>query len=442
MGKGIHQLDLVVIGEVLKKKRREEHKILEDLADEKVSTSTLSNIERGLPIVNTDKIYYYAHKLGVDLDEYTKVLKQTSQKNERFDLILTSIQNSIDLGDAEEGLERLQSLEIPESSVYHVHKLYLLGRYYLIKKRLQKSQAYFSDTLRLVDRYPSLAKSNLKAVCYYDFSRVFYYKNQFQNALGYALQGINSFVPGGGKKHIIHSLRLGKAIYLEKLDRLDESLQTLDEMWVDYDAIKSIYVLLNIFDIKSNILKKQKRFKEAIGIALEGIEWARVNLVYERSFELWTTLGSIYLQLNELEEAENCVKTALSLKKKIGNEYLFVNSYTQLGLLNIKKEEWKEAYAALQEAVRLGEKTNDAQKYTNALIVLGDWYQLRQNYPEAVCTYQKANELAIKHGFTKQRQIALLELSKCWKRLDEGEFVRSLESLFEVELQLLQDRIL
>lgn len=175
---------------------------------------------------------------------------------------------------------------------------------------------------------------------------------------------------------------------------------------------------------------------------MQGIEWARINRVYERSFELWTTLGSIYLQLDQLEEAENCVKTALSLKKEIGNEYVFVNSYTQLGLLNIKKEQWDEAYSALQEAVRLGEKTNDVQKYTNALIVLGDWYQLRQKYPEAVRTYQKANELSIKHDFTKQRHIVLLELSKCWKQLDEAEFVRSLENLFEIDLQLAQNRIL
>lgn len=444
MAKEFAQVDLTAIGELLRKKRKEMRKRMEDFADGEISTATISNIERGLPIVNHNKIHYYAEKLGIKLDDFPTFYKQNSKTEEKFDSILVSIQSSIDLGDSEEGLERLKKFVIPDSSPYYVFKLYLTGRYYLIKRKLNKSQGYFSDVLRLIEKFPSLARTNLKSICCYDLARAFYYKNDLQNALSYVQNGIDSFNPDGDKtkRYIIHSLKISKAIYLEKLDRLDEALQTINDLWEDIDKIKSIYVLLNMYEVKSSILKKQKRGSEAIQIAYEGIELARVNRAYERSFDLWTTLSSIYLQRNDLQEAENCIRTALSLKKKINDEYLFVNTYTHLGLLYIKKEQWDEAFKALQEAVRLGEKTNDALKYVYALIVLGDWYQLRKQYSEAVQTYQKAHELTLKHNFIKQRHMVLLELSKCWKELDEGEFNKSLENLFESELQLTQDRIL
>lgn len=444
MEKEFAQIELSMVGELLRKKRKQMRKRMEDFADEHISTATISNIERGLPIVNPNKIYHYAGKLGVKLDDLPKLLKQSNKSDKELDSILMSIQSSIDLGDADEGLERLNALDIPDSSPHSVTKLYLIGRYFSIKGKLNKAQSHFSDALRLIDKFPNLKKTNLKSICYYDLGRVFYYKNDLQNALSYTQKGIDSFVPDGdrNKRYIIHSLKVSKAIYLEKLDRLDESLQALDELWKHIDEIKSIQVLLNMFETKSDILKRQKRYTEAIEIAEEGIEWARINRVYERSFDLWTTLGSIYLQRNELEKAENCIRTALSLKKRIDNEYLLVNSYTLFGLLCIKQERWDEALESLLEAVRLGEKTNDARRYTMALIVLGDWYQFNGRYSEAVDTYQKAHELAKEHGFIKQRHITLVELSKCWKHLDKSKFINSLENLFDVELQLTQDRML
>ncbi|WP_124727254.1 tetratricopeptide repeat protein [Staphylospora marina] len=442
MKEPLDQVELGIIGEVLRKKRKSMRKRMRDLADEFVSTATISNIERGLPIVNPAKILHYAKKLGIGPDELPAIVRRYNQGDDEREAELMSILSNIDLGDAREGLARLQALDIPASSPQHLMKQFLMGKHFFNQGKWSKAQTYFSEVLRSVDKYPSLRRSNLKAYCCYDLGRVFYYKNDLTNALGYNQLGIDAYVRDCDKNRsqIIHSLKVAKAIYLEKLERLDEALQALDELWEHIADIRSVQVLLNIYETKADILTRKKRYDEAIEIAWEGIEIARINLAYERAHDLWTTLGSVYLQKKAYEKAEYCIRTALSMRKRVNGEFLLVKAYTLWGMLCMRTERWEEALTALQTAVQLGEKTNDARRHVMALIVLGDWYQLQGRYEEAVSPLQKAHELATEHQFLKQRHITLVELSKCWKRLNRGEFINSLENLFEVELQFSQDR--
>jgi hypothetical protein len=52
-------IDLKKLGEICRRKRRQLGYILEDLEDEHISVSTISNIERGIPVVSPQKIKYY-----------------------------------------------------------------------------------------------------------------------------------------------------------------------------------------------------------------------------------------------------------------------------------------------------------------------------------------------------------------------------------------------
>lgn len=318
--------------------------------------------------------------------------------------------------------------------------LYLKGRCHLQKGNYSRAENLFLDVFRFLDKNDFYARHNVKAFCYYDYARLFYYNNDFKNALSYTLKGIDAFKPNEPGVELIHSLKISKAIYLEKLDRYEESLRAIDELWEDSYSIKNIFVLLNMYETKAFILKKQKMQEEAIKLAYEGIDIARVNKVPDRLFDLYTLLGSIYMELNDLDEAEDCILTALDFKNKVKKEYLLIGSYTLLGRIRMKQERWEESLQYLQEAVRIGEKTNDAKRLGWALIALGDWYQTKEMYSEGVDAYQKALEIGKLKEIKKLHRIALLELSKCWKHIDRSEFVTSLENLFDVEVQLVDER--
>ncbi|TCS96771.1 helix-turn-helix domain-containing protein [Hazenella coriacea] len=435
-------MDLITIGQLLRKRRKDLRKKMEDLADGHISTSTISNIERGLPNVNPNKVTYYAEKLNVELEDLPNLVNESRKEAQKVDSILHSVQSLL-VSNPDEVLKRLNSLTISPSSPSHCTKLYLLGRYHQIaEKDLETAHNLFLEAIRTIDRFSTMTKTNIKAACYYELARVFYYQNEMENALHTCLKGIDSFVSNGERSYLIHSLKVSKAIYLENLERYDEALNTLDELWVDLNDIKNLFVILNMHEVKAKILMNKKMYTEAIQIATDGIEIARINRFHERIFELWTILGVIHMRTNDLDEAENCLLTALALDNKIDNEYLFIRPHTQLGLLYMKQEQWEEAFQTLDKAVRLGAKTNDAKRHVLALIVLGDWYRLREQYSEAVQTYQKALELARRHDFKKQQYESLFELSRCWKQIDEVEFSKSVANLFEIELQLHHERII
>lgn len=56
------------IGEVIRKVRKDRGLKLEDLADNNISVATISNIERGVPHVKTDKILYLLEKMKIQLE--------------------------------------------------------------------------------------------------------------------------------------------------------------------------------------------------------------------------------------------------------------------------------------------------------------------------------------------------------------------------------------
>lgn len=55
-------IGIAEIGEVIRKKRKEQGLRLEDLADNNISPATISNIERGINHVNVHKIMYLLKK--------------------------------------------------------------------------------------------------------------------------------------------------------------------------------------------------------------------------------------------------------------------------------------------------------------------------------------------------------------------------------------------
>ncbi|MBA4496397.1 helix-turn-helix domain-containing protein [Paenactinomyces guangxiensis] len=433
-------IDRITIGHMIRKKRKELRLTLDDIADEYVSASTVSNLERGIPNVALEKIAYVAKKLDLELTDLPSVLKKIDRREERTISKLKKLMTTADLAAPDEALKRIKELKVDEFSPYYALFLYLKGRCHLQKRNLSRAEGLFSDVLRLLEKDDFFSKNNVKAFCYYDLGRLFYYKNDLEIALAHTLRGIKSYDPDQEGERLIHSLMVSKAIYLEKLDRYEEARRTIDELWKDINSIKNIFVLLNMYETKALILKKQKMYHEAIELVYGGIEIARVNKMTERSFELWNTLGSIYLELQELDEAEECILTALDFKKKIEKEHLIIGAYTLLGRIHMMQGRWDESEKDLLEAVRIGAKTNNAKRFGWALITLGDLYQANEKYSKGVENYQKAAEIAKLHGFKTLQHISLLELSKCWKYVDNSEFTKSLENLFEIEVKLHQER--
>ncbi|SEN33746.1 helix-turn-helix domain-containing protein [Lihuaxuella thermophila] len=107
-------IDRVTIGHMIRKKRKELRLRLEDVADENVSPSTISNIERGVQIVAKEKIAYVAQKLEVEIPEVSSMLRQIGKREQKILSKLKRLMSTTDFADPAKALKRIDDLKVDE----------------------------------------------------------------------------------------------------------------------------------------------------------------------------------------------------------------------------------------------------------------------------------------------------------------------------------------
>jgi tetratricopeptide (TPR) repeat protein len=407
-------------GKMLRKLRKEQGFTIENFADDYISASTISNIERGNPHVSIEKIKYYAKKLNVTLEDVSSMMEKEQKNREKYRLQLMSIENMIDLVDPGAGLARLRQLD--ESYFLYNPGIvyYLKGKSYYPKNK-ERAETYYQKAIQQIDQHSSNERTNMKSVCYNELGTIYFYKNNLDQALEYTQKGIEAFVPDGERTYVKSVLLANKAIYLEDLGRLEESIQTIEELRSQPEEFKSTNSTLSIYVLQARIHHRNKLYTQAIQCTETGIELARINNMYARSSELWTLLGNIYFSLEKPEEAEICYLTSLDIKEKMRKEHLLITPYTQLGLLYLSQNNFKGAQESLEEAVRIGERTDHLLPFVNALIALGNFYLKQKQYYQAIQPFERAFSLAKKHKYTKEEEQIVVNLCYCYEQIGDLE---------------------
>ncbi|MBA4496562.1 tetratricopeptide repeat protein, partial [Paenactinomyces guangxiensis] len=405
----------------------------EDLADNIISQVVVSNIETGKTDVSEKKIIYLFNKLGLKEEDMNKFYIDEEKINqeevaEELELRLESIETIVDLVDADQGLAELRCLPLPPGDPFIVVVHFLKGKGYLFKGNLKKSRKHFFEAIRyLNDKHAKILSTNLKSLCYYQLSRIEYLQNDLHEALEYCKKGISSFIIDGKRKYTKHLLLLSKAIYLQKLNRLEDAQTVMDQITtsahtneqteVTPSTIDSKEIALNLIELQATIWAKGSMYTQAIKLARQGIELARIDQAFNRSCELWITLGSIYSEKDKFNLAEICFLTALKLKDKIQTEYLLAYAFTQLGTLYSKREEFSHAEDHFLKAVKISRKINDAYQETEALMGLGSCYVKQKMHEKATKCLHEALDLAKQHSFMKQKNQLLLMLGHYLKNI-------------------------
>jgi tetratricopeptide (TPR) repeat protein len=338
----------------------------------------------------------------------------------------------------EEGLEQLRNTDIEKTSPLQTVIHFFKGKCYDHKGQWKKAQAQYLKTLSLLNQFPDLEETNLKAATYHELGRCCYYQNNLEQALHYIEKGLESYNKSEDREYILYHLMISKAIYLEKLNRNEEANRTLEIMWKNIDKIDSIEIRLSMYEVQSVLLNKQELYERATQFALRGIQMARLDLNVDRSFELWTALGESYKNLGDFFKAEICFRTALKLENRIRKKNILVSTYTKLGMLYLMTKKIPLAQNALLKAVQIGQKTNDALKNCDALIALGDCYMKQNKDSEARSCLQQAYNLAEKHNLKNLLPDILVKLAKCCEREDPLNFEKYKNLFFQHYVQQLE----
>ncbi|SDX92659.1 lipopolysaccharide assembly protein LapB [Thermoactinomyces sp. DSM 45892] len=420
------QWDRVELGKFLAVARKKKKKRQIDLAIEgELSKSTVCGYEKGNLSINERHLLLILKQLDLAEEDVKKFrqIKSIQPENRRIDdkeeiqLRLISIENIIAMVDPTEGLKKLLELPVANDDPIQVDIRYLRGKAYKKKENWKKAHKNLFDAIQLIDqKYPQKLASNIKTACYQELSHTEYHQNNLHQAFKYASDALNCFQPHGERTYLEHVILVAQVIYHQKLMNWEEAQLKLEEIAniqstereLLFQPSESNEINLNVYELNASILAKGNKKTQAIKYALKGIEMARLDKMHERSFELFTTLGSIYMELDKLNLAEICFETALKLEVHIKKSYLFAYIYTQLGMLYDKRDQLDLAESYFFKAINYSRKNNDAYWETEALTLLGKSHLEHQKLDRAVDLLQDALSLAQKHNFSDQEEYLTL----------------------------------
>ncbi|MDQ0416590.1 tetratricopeptide (TPR) repeat protein [Croceifilum oryzae] len=431
------------LGHVFREKREELGHKIEELSEEGLSIATISNFETGKKKVSKDKIIRLFDKIDITMDQIPQLLSETKKQRDhimkRLELQLIAVENEIDFVDATQALKKIKNLRntIQEKKCLpHLATLeYLAGNAYYKKENWTKSQDYYHRAIRICHDHPEIEHSNIKAGSFYGLARISFRNSDISNALKFVSDGLTSFQDNGDRKYLHQQLMLSKAIYSEMLERNEDAFDTLSEMWQCLNEIDT-EIILNMYQLQSSLYIKRNKYDIAISYAVKGIDIARRNKNFDRSFELWITLGSAYIHLGNLDQAKICFETASQFESKIRRKILSVHNLIQLGLLYMKEGDAKYAQALLENAAGKAKKENDALLLFKSLEALGDCLLQQLKHDEALGQFECAYEIAQKHSFLLQEHNLSLKLAEFYEKVDLTKHTKYSTRFYRISVQL------
>jgi transcriptional regulator with XRE-family HTH domain len=407
-----------------------------------VSSSTVSNVEKAKgKRASQQTIKRLFSAIGIGWSEIPVLLKKEEGEKDQFlqmiQLKLTSIENHIDYGYLSEGKKELKIIEAelkdhPLISIVH----YLNGKCFFRKGKEYWSKAYssFQDAIGGAQS-SNLLSSNVIAASYYELSRIYSRSNNYQEALAQVENGLQTFDPAGERKSTKHVLLISKIIYLEKLEQHIEAKNVLDETR-KYAIEMDTETKLNMYQSEVNLLYREKLYEQAIQKAKHAIDISRREKNYDRCFEMWTTLGSIYKDMGNLKMAKVCFETAAEWESRIKEINMVAYNATELGKLYCQIADFSVAESHLQNAVELSKKSYDVFYEFEALRALSELCLQHDRIKEGIHVLEEACILANKHGLYTQEKNAALKLAKFYKNKDKRKYQDFLTLFYEISVKL------
>ncbi|WP_028777753.1 helix-turn-helix domain-containing protein [Shimazuella kribbensis] len=402
----------------------------EDLALEGfLSTGTISRIERGSVSVSREKVVFLSEQLGVEIQKYQAI--EEGEDPVDLSLKLLSIENHLNMVSPDEAWDELRKIH-PETEYHRVWALYLKGRYWERKGKAEKAKVIYLQVVENDD--PELRKYNFIAASYHALGRICFYEDEMEKSLMYTDKGLAKFYQDGDREHIYPFLSISKVLYLECLNRNEEALLELEDLWAMRDNITSREVILNMYEMKTKILTKLHRFEEAIKLATEGLTMARINRRYSHASYLWIALGNCYNQQGHLQNAETCFHSAVNMIDKIQDKFLIIETYTEMGKLYQKTNHPQKALNMFSLAVRTSRKSSNQLRLAHSLEYLGDYYIQHEKIEKARAVYEESLDIYQKQEKFRHIKRLLIKVAGCYRQFDQKKYYHLLDQHYQIYL--------
>ncbi|KYQ86359.1 MULTISPECIES: helix-turn-helix domain-containing protein [Thermoactinomyces] len=438
-------LEMSEIGKFIRKVRKEKGLRLEDLADEHISTATISNIERGVPHVNKDKVLYLMSKLELDLNEIPEMIEKDTETLESMQVRFVAIETMIQMGMPERALHLLSDISEESYSRHQATVHYLKGKVYSHQKEWRKAERELSEAIRLAYQDPYSPKNHLEAAGYCELAYCRFMNKDYAQALRYVERGLTAMEQDKSNEcddRTYYLLLISQVAYLEKLNRTDEAFRLLEELWEKIPRIQSKDIIIKMYYYRSKLLRRMKLYHDAIRYAREGIQRSVGSKNTEEMLKLWSGLGLSYLEISQLDDAATCFHFVLELAEHEDNSQEVAHAYCHLGKVYMLQGKYHEAYDKLKKALEWAEKIYDPQLLNDALFTMGKLLKQMKHYTEAVEYLKRSARLAAKNKLKTNVYDCYYELAGCYEALDDQDgFKSATEQMYLAQKELEQQQL-
>ncbi len=422
--------DLNLVGEAIRNYRKDKKLRLEDLADDNISVSTISNIERGFAHVKQEKVYYLLKKLGIDFDDLAEIEEKLQKQDVQISLQLTALETWLVCDEEEKALTELNKLQLTDNHLLAARATYLKGKCFSQLGEWKKAiQAYY-EAIRL-DRLQEI-EDHLEADCYSELSKCAYQQNELKQAIAYVEKGLAVFQEGDRSDPYFALLR-NKAHLLLKQDRQAEALKLVKETWPLLQELQQVELVLGFYQLRVALLIETGLMDEALSCAEEGITLAAQNDQYDALCVLWCLLGKIHANQFQLALAEVCYRTSQIFEYHVKDKTSLISTYTSYGRLLRELKRYSDAEIMLNKAIVLGEKHHEIIELVRAYMELGQTQLIGTGNQRAMNYFHKARALAAKHNLPNLAYEAIFQVAKVYQELDSEKFIACTIEMYEMQ---------
>jgi tetratricopeptide (TPR) repeat protein len=382
------------IGRALRGIRKKRDIKIKELTDSSLSKATISRIEHGKP-VKEKAMDLLMSKLGIEKTDLKRLLDEMDKEEIRIKLTLEAaeakLELGLNLGDTMGKLEAIDSL-----NPYAQGAEYVKARIYLAKSKWDKAKEHFYKAIKSSTKHEKYLYLNIQTASYIGLSYISYKEHNLEDAIELTEKGIKCFIPDGEKQYCYCTLHSNKATYLEKLGRHDKVNEVVQQILTVINELEcKPSARAQFYQLEGNMLKHQKQLLKATKVLY--FEYAKIHKLPSSSATLWTTLGDVFCEMEEIEGAEDCYLNAIELnnsEKDTNRSIINMRIYNKLTHLYAEQELWHKAYLFNKKALDL--KEFHSREYIDTLINLSRLLFHEYDYKKAIQALEDAKFLSNK----------------------------------------------
>lgn len=262
---------------------------------------------------------------------------------------------------------------------------------------------YEHEALKLAEE---LNDSNYIAECFSNIGLIHDYATNYTLAEKYYLLAYNIRIRNNLTDETSEILNNLAGVYyntgeFEKSIELFLKVLKIREEKKDENKPETLIQLAKTYNNVALVLKTQKIYPKAIYNYKQAIELKTKAKDFLGEINSRSNLGSLYINLDSFDLAQNQFEIAMHLSDSIGSKVSTAMLFNNLGMLHAKKKNYEKANFYYQQALELNNQIEDTRsKATTILNITTSYYRLKK-YNKALEYEKELLDIAQKEGFDR-----------------------------------------